>query len=922
MGLCFDDNGLYEGWSDLFNYDTIETLNASEYLPMPQKIKHIVINDAAATRQKLAQQLINTTDELRKKDIQTTLKHVDDIVDIDSDIRAINAEEDAAAKIILKVKLINKINRHAYETSKGKAVNISYTEPGGEEIVKELNIHEFTQIPSNISQDVSKNFISSHIQNTVQDLVNMTRAYSPIEISDFGDAANLSSRSKDEQGLTMLDPATKLIMQYSNMTGKNVIGIAANGEKASFMWHFYLNDLLRHGTPEQRKLGHFTFETKRIIGRANNAIQEATITGLPDLNFEGIDPFIAAEFKYRITGNLYVDLMISQVLSAATDNAKELILAKVNAGNKLAKMYLFMITLGMNINDIVKFMTSPVASFINDITEEDIFNDYNLSLDEAISFARGSFLSSEGELIIKKYPKTIMEQIKDAYESYGLDKMDKDERIADCNEFANILEGANEFSNFGRFLGLNQGIGTSKIDLQKQLSTIEKFFNDRKIAVLKTASSEEKEEIKNWKFDVKRWLKDEEYQKEIAQKYDRIKKCINIFDAFQYIPQFKAIGKLLSVVVDVDDNVSIKSRAFNAVYEKARADFNFISEDYEKKMLAAIDNSIISKFIVDQNIYIPVLKGTHYLKSDRSKGEFAEDGFLYLTDQATIASFKQIFENVIIPNLTNGVITQIDKDGNIITTEDPKLKNNPFIYNLIRSRERSVPIYKANINMNLINDNLNAQKQYQTFVQGLSQLSNYKFGSITLSDAFMLYNLIINKNKYGESRLTGLFDTFVTKNKSLHLLSKYFKFLGELDYNGVIHLDADPEFKETDAPTLDIHYKDILISAAPTVRSSKGQKDPYIIVLGDTPVIMMNSGFNKYNTIQDLLVKGTNETAEDYIERLNNDTRYFVLGSQFSDALQNKLQVIEEKKDIEQIIAYFNDFVANGLLTISKICNE
>jgi hypothetical protein len=35
MGLNFDDNGLYEGWSDLFNYDTIETLNASEYLPMP-----------------------------------------------------------------------------------------------------------------------------------------------------------------------------------------------------------------------------------------------------------------------------------------------------------------------------------------------------------------------------------------------------------------------------------------------------------------------------------------------------------------------------------------------------------------------------------------------------------------------------------------------------------------------------------------------------------------------------------------------------------------------------------------------------------------------------------------------------------------------------------------------------------------------
>jgi hypothetical protein len=54
-------------------------------------------------------------------------------------------------------------------------------------------------------------------------------------------------------------------------------------------------------------------------------------------------------------------------------NAKELILAKVNAGNKLAKMYLFMVTLGFDIKDIVKFMTSPIVSFIDTITEQNIF---------------------------------------------------------------------------------------------------------------------------------------------------------------------------------------------------------------------------------------------------------------------------------------------------------------------------------------------------------------------------------------------------------------------------------------------------------------------------------------------------------------------------------------------------------------------
>ena len=60
MGLCFDTNGKYVGWSNLFDYSTDETLAASEYLPMPQKIRHTVINDAAAARANLAKKLTHS----------------------------------------------------------------------------------------------------------------------------------------------------------------------------------------------------------------------------------------------------------------------------------------------------------------------------------------------------------------------------------------------------------------------------------------------------------------------------------------------------------------------------------------------------------------------------------------------------------------------------------------------------------------------------------------------------------------------------------------------------------------------------------------------------------------------------------------------------------------------------------------------
>ena len=930
MGLCFDTNGKYIGWSNLFDYSNEKTLAASEYLPMPQKIRHIVINDAAAARANLAKQLTETTDENRKGVIENRLKQLDHIVDLNPWIERISSEQDQASKIRLYADLINEINRESYQDGDSKTVNISYTNPNGLEVVKNLNKHEFTQIPPNLSQDVSKNFISSHIQNTVQDLVNMTRAYSPIEMEDFRAASEYSPKQKAASEMTLLNPATKYLMQYSNMTGKNVIGIAANGEKSSFMWHYYLNDLIRYGNAEKRKFGHFQFTTSRIIGRAKGNIQPGTITGLPDLNMDGVDPNIQAEFGLRITGNLYVDLMISQVLSAATDNAKELILAKVNAGNKLAKMYLFLITVGMNIDDIVTFMTSPVASFIDSITEENIFGGTTVDINTAISFARGQFMTN-GKINRKmeaKYGTLKMLQIKDAYERAGLGNPQNIESVvADCDEFQNVLEGANEFSNFGRLLGLNQGLPTSKVDLQKLTSFIQSILSQRVEATLKDnkVSSEVKEQLKDAApMDVLRWLKDANYRQQIADEYDQVKKCINIFDAFTHIQQFDAIRDILSTVIDIDSNLSFKSKAFNAVFNQAKSTYRYISEKYQKKMLGGIDAAIITNFIQNQNISIPVMAGTKYLQADGSIHTFKEDGLLYLDNRASIASFKYIFENVIIPKLKQGIVTEVDQDGNISEKKYTDLVNNPFISGLLRSSEQKVPLYKVGLNMMTIKDSTESQKKYQAYSSGLQALSKYKVGDQTLSDLFMLYNLVVNKNQYGASRLTTLFDAFISKNQSMRLLSRYFDYLGKVDYYGVPRLDTDTEFDSSkyskDTPIINLSYRDIMISAASSVRSTKGQSDPYCILMTeDGPVIMERIG-NSYQPIQGFLRKGQNEDQNHYLERVNNERSYFVLGGQFSDYLQNQLNTIQELKDSDNIISYINNFIRDGLLTVSKVC--
>ena len=54
------------------------------------------------------------------------------------------------------------------------------------------------------------------------------------------------------------------------------------------------------------------------------------------------------------------------------------------------------------------------------------------------------------------------------------------------------MEGADEFSNFGRFLGVNQGIKTSKIELQKFENFVKSIFSDR----LKKTTNLSPEEVK------------------------------------------------------------------------------------------------------------------------------------------------------------------------------------------------------------------------------------------------------------------------------------------------------------------------------------------------------------------------------------------------------------------------------------------
>lgn len=384
MGLSFDGNGRYVGWSNLFNYSTVKTIKASEALPMPKKRIYKKTADGVNI-DSFIEKIVNIRQQLEKIGVNGDFKEIERLqVSLTIAYAEVINFLNKNSRSITRAEYAKLQNNPAPEEKDAEKLyfTVNYTHEFGDQLMKLIANHEFTDIPYSLQEDASKNFISSHIQNTVQNLRNMIGAYSPIEMEDFRAASENSPKGEQSSKMTLWNPATKLLMQYQNITGKNVIGIAANGEKASFMWHYYLNDIIQKTNIDSEffqilfdqvidnfnktspiiyehinvikyisdsvyrdgvlknyteitelqkplkdlepyikkiKRSQFNFTTTRLYGRSSGNIEVKEVGILPDVNFEGINLELVNQYGIQLTGNITVDLMISQILSAATD---------------------------------------------------------------------------------------------------------------------------------------------------------------------------------------------------------------------------------------------------------------------------------------------------------------------------------------------------------------------------------------------------------------------------------------------------------------------------------------------------------------------------------------------------------------------------------------------------------------------------
>jgi hypothetical protein len=189
----------------------------------------------------------------------------------------------------------------------------------------------------------------------------MKASYSPIDVVMEKFKQELK-KIEDEDALSRnLDDGVSIArMQYNNSVGKKDVGVMANGLKAFFALTQYFN--------KHRNSPDFVRSRRYFLSRINVNGEDRYFSSISDIKFDQEAlVLLKAAFKHyfpELSNDLTfteddASLLISSLVSLATDNAKELALAKMNASIELASIHLFLVVMGYNPQEIIQFTTSP-----------------------------------------------------------------------------------------------------------------------------------------------------------------------------------------------------------------------------------------------------------------------------------------------------------------------------------------------------------------------------------------------------------------------------------------------------------------------------------------------------------------------------------------------------------------------------------
>ncbi|MBR2248814.1 MAG: hypothetical protein IJ880_17670 [Bacilli bacterium] len=244
-------------------------------------------------------------------------------------------------------------------------------------IINMINNHNtyLSRVNNRKREHIIKNYVTTQLFDIIEDPINRLQADSSVDVvtGHVKDLAKNSPKATVQDNFTPGNVVNKFQSIAENMVGKDGIAICATGLKTFFALTELQQLMLEQGRGEEL-LFNVKIAGKTYHGLANGFTSK--FRSPYEYSDSNIDEF-GPELANYLTDQLWeADAAnnMSAFLGLSTDNAKELILAKVNAGTATMGMYLYGLSIGVPIGELYRLMTSPLAFRLTELTKGDAFS--------------------------------------------------------------------------------------------------------------------------------------------------------------------------------------------------------------------------------------------------------------------------------------------------------------------------------------------------------------------------------------------------------------------------------------------------------------------------------------------------------------------------------------------------------------------
>lgn len=523
LGYSFDRTGKYVGWSPYFNLSSQNALAESEKLPFPtnKELELVEADDASLTN--WAHDFVGSGKLFNFNGSEVVFLPE---YDLDNSLGSIQSLSN----------FLRMIKRNGGKLYIPKGSNLPFDK------IKELiDQHNLYVRNSSNPADMIKNFISSYMFKISANPINLMQSQSSIDdaVALLKDIAKGSTEGQRTLQFTPGNVVNKYESMYDFQSGKKNVGIVASAIKVyDGLTHYYNTTLGEGNAMKQSEL----LFNRVVCGRRFRLLANSYTS-----NPESVSNLEVLDALQDVDNDTDAKLVFSALMSAATDNAKDPILAKINAGPNMMGLYTYGTAIGIPLKDLAGAMMSKTARILSKLMDSNVFNGkVGMSITSAIKYIENgpnigeldpefiSILKSEfgsgtdaSDFVIGKMLQYRLSDLSKGHELIDslrkrIKSMDVSmnkvsmykflEELSDYIRFVNtinndiitnsegvqyraidsikqLVQGASEMGRLRSIYALNQGLPNKVEDKFKFVDKFESIFEDR----IREISAEEKE---------------------------------------------------------------------------------------------------------------------------------------------------------------------------------------------------------------------------------------------------------------------------------------------------------------------------------------------------------------------------------------------------------------------------------------------